>query len=170
MASPHVAGVAALYLAANANANPSQVKAALVAGSVSGKVTDVKGSPNLLINTGFLLSSTPPNPPASNILNNGTLVSALVSERTSEEKTYTVVVPANSKNLSISIFGGRGDADLYVKFGAKPTSSSYDCRPYKTGNSETCTVVAPKAGTYYVSVRTYAPYSGLNLKAEFAKK
>ena len=27
--------------------------------------------------------------------------------------------------------GGTGDADLYVRAGSKPTTSTYDCRPYK---------------------------------------
>ena len=84
-----------------------------------------------------------------------------------QEKSYTLEVPANSKNLVISISGGSGDADLYVKFGSKPSASSYDCRPYKTGNSESCDVAKPKAGTYHIVIRTYAPYSGTSLKATF---
>jgi serine protease len=172
MASPHVAGVAALYLASNTNSTPAQVKAALLAGSVSGKISDVKGSPNLLINTAFLAPSQPPPPPppANNQLQNGVALNNVTSDSKNEEKAYTVEVPANSKNLSISLSGGRGDADLYVKFGSKPTSSSYDCRPYKNGNSETCNVSSPRAGTYHVVIKTYAPYSGVSLKATFQKK
>lgn len=172
MASPHVAGVAALYLASNASSTPAQVKAALLAGSVSGKVSDVKGSPNLLINTGFLAASQPPPPPppATNQLANGVAMNNVASETKNEDKSYTVEVPANSKNLTISISGGRGDADLYVKFGSKPSSSSYDCRPFKTGNSESCSVPSPKAGTYHVVVKTYAAYSGVSLKASYQKK
>ena len=64
-----------------------------------------------------------------------------------------------------TISGGTGDADMYVKLGSAPTSSSYGCRPYKSGNAETCTFNAPTAGTYYVNVRAYAAYSGVSLKA-----
>lgn len=171
MASPHVAGVAALYLAANATATPAQVKAALLAGSVSGKVSDVKGSPNLLINTSFLLASQPPPPPpGTNQLQNGVALNGVSSETKSQEKSYTVEVPANSKNLVISISGGRGDADIYVKFASKPSASSYDCRPYKNGNNETCTIASPKTGTYHVVMKTYAAYSGVSLKASYQKK
>jgi pseudolysin/vibriolysin len=56
------------------------------------------------------------------------------------------------------------DADLYVKLGSAPTTSSYCCRPYLTGNNETCTFNAPTAGTYYINVRAYSSYSGVSLK------
>lgn len=50
MASPHVAGVAALYLAANPSATPSQVASALNSGAVSNKVSNPgSGSPNRLV-------------------------------------------------------------------------------------------------------------------------
>ncbi len=48
---------------------------------------------------------------------------------------------------------GTGDADLYVREGAQPTTSSYDARPYTSGSSET--VALEGAGSYYVSVRGY---------------
>ncbi|MGW7244514.1 S8 family peptidase [Streptomyces sp. NPDC054804] len=50
MASPHVAGAAALYLAGHPKATPAQVAAALIAGAASGKVTGAgPGSPNRLL-------------------------------------------------------------------------------------------------------------------------
>ncbi|MEZ2419632.1 M4 family metallopeptidase [Luteibacter sp. RCC_6_2] len=81
------------------------------------------------------------------------------------ELSYTVVVAAGASNLSIVTSGGTGDADLYVKFGSAPTTSSYNCRPYLNGNNETCTFAAPQAGTYYVKVRGYTTFSGVSLKA-----
>ncbi|MEV6956643.1 S8 family peptidase [Streptomyces sp. NPDC051183] len=54
MASPHTAGAAALYLAANPGATPAQVRDALVNNATSGKVQDPKtGSPNKLLYTLF---------------------------------------------------------------------------------------------------------------------
>ncbi len=50
MASPHVAGAAALYLADHPKARPAQVSKAVVAQAVSGKVTGRGlGSPNKLL-------------------------------------------------------------------------------------------------------------------------
>ena len=50
MATPHTAGVAALYLATHATATPAQVRDALVNSATSGKVQDPRtGSPNKLL-------------------------------------------------------------------------------------------------------------------------
>src|SRR5690606_18608558 len=60
-----------------------------------------------------------------------------------------------------------GDADLYVRSGSAPTTTSYDCRPYQSGNNETCTFAAPTAGTYHVMVRGYSAFSGVTLTANY---
>jgi subtilisin family serine protease len=50
MASPHVAGAAAVYLSANPGSTPQQVRDALVNGATNGKVTNPgTGSPNKLL-------------------------------------------------------------------------------------------------------------------------
>ncbi|MEU2911052.1 S8 family peptidase [Streptomyces massasporeus] len=50
MATPHVAGAAAVYLAGHASSTPAQVATALVNGAVTGKVTSAgSGSPNRLL-------------------------------------------------------------------------------------------------------------------------
>ena len=65
MASPHVAGAAALLLSANPESTPAQVATAMGAATTTGVVTDAgTGSPNRLLYTGD--SSTPnptPEPP-----------------------------------------------------------------------------------------------------------
>jgi subtilisin family serine protease len=67
MASPHVAGVAALYLSANPTATPAVVAAAIVDGSTPNKVTSAgAGSPNRLLYS-LIGGSSPPtnNPPTA---------------------------------------------------------------------------------------------------------
>ncbi|MEV5439132.1 S8 family peptidase [Streptomyces sp. NPDC052682] len=50
MATPHVAGAAAVYLAGHTSATPAQVASALVNGATTGKVTSAgSGSPNRLL-------------------------------------------------------------------------------------------------------------------------
>ncbi|MBC7895248.1 MAG: S8 family peptidase [Cytophagaceae bacterium] len=69
MASPHVAGAAALYLGANPTATPAQVDAALKAGATLNKITNPgAGSPNLLLNISFIAGTPPPvnTPPVAN--------------------------------------------------------------------------------------------------------
>jgi subtilisin family serine protease len=53
MASPHVAGAAALYLAGNPSATPAQVSSALTSSATTGVVTSPgSGSPNRLLYVG----------------------------------------------------------------------------------------------------------------------
>jgi hypothetical protein len=49
-----------------------------------------------------------------------------------------------------------GDADLYVKVGSAPTSTSYDCRPYADGSAEECTVTVAAPAKIYAKVVGYA--------------
>ncbi|MEV7831352.1 S8 family peptidase [Streptomyces subrutilus] len=61
MASPHVAGAAAVYLAQNPGSTPAQVSAGLVAAATPNVVTSPgTGSPNRLLYIGA--GTTPPNP------------------------------------------------------------------------------------------------------------
>jgi pseudolysin/vibriolysin len=95
-------------------------------------------------------------------LQNGVPVSN-ISGAQGAKKYYTVTVPSGS-NLTIAMSGGSGDADLYVKKGSNPTTSSYDCRPYRYGNNESCTFSAA-SGTYYIMLNGYSSFSGVTLKA-----
>ncbi len=64
MASPHVAGAAALYLADNTGASPSTVHAAIVDNASTGKISGVPSSdtPNRLLYTGSGGTTPPPDP------------------------------------------------------------------------------------------------------------
>ena len=75
----------------------------------------------------------------------------------------SVTVPAGALALSVVVTGGSGDADLYVRQTSQPTTATFACRPFLTGNSEFCTVNAPAAGTWFVSLRGFAAYSGAAL-------
>jgi hypothetical protein len=84
-----------------------------------------------------------------------------------ELKYFRVQIPAGKSRLEVSISGGLGDGDLYVKGVSKPTVSNFDCRPYRNGNSEICTIGVNPGVVYHVMIRAYANYSGLNLKAVY---
>jgi subtilisin family serine protease len=63
MATPHVAGVAALYLEKNPGAKPAEVASALRAGALAGVVVDAKSvNGNYLLNTAFLGGGVPSKP------------------------------------------------------------------------------------------------------------
>jgi subtilisin family serine protease len=60
MASPHVAGAAALYLSVNPGATPAQVTSALTSNATTGVITGLPGlTPNLLLYTGFIANAGP---------------------------------------------------------------------------------------------------------------
>ncbi len=79
-------------------------------------------------------------------------------------KRNTIMVPAGMSKLTVTISGGSGDADLYVRSGSQPTTSRYQCRPYKTGNAESCVINNPQPGVWHVGVRAYSSFSGVTQK------
>ena len=99
-------------------------------------------------------------------LQNGVPVSG-ISGASGSEKFYKIVVPAGQASLEIVTSGGTGDADLYVRLGAKPTTSTWDYRPYLIGNEETVTINNPPAGTFYIMIRGYSAYTNVTLKATY---
>jgi hypothetical protein len=71
---------------------------------------------------------------------------------------------ASDADFSVEMTGS-GDADLYVKKGSQPTSESYDCRPYKNGSTETCSLRGP--GEFYISIYGYSTESTYNLSISY---
>lgn len=166
MASPHVAGIAALYLADNPSATPAQVENAVIGNASVNKLSGLNGAPNLLAYSRFGGGGNPPPPPGPTELQNGVAVTGL-SGATGSETFFTIDVPAGATNFVVQISGGSGDADLYTRFGTAPTTSSYACRPWLNGNNETCTEATPSAGTHHIMVRGYSSYSGVTIVASF---
>lgn len=166
MASPHVAGVAALYLAENPALSPAQLTNLLVSRASSGKVGDAKtGSPNKLL---YSLAGDDGGcgndcPSDDTPLDNGVGIS--VSGVQGSSNYFYIDVPAGAADLNIDLAGGSGDADLYVSQGSKPTLNSYQCRPYKSGNNESCSFSSPAEGRWYVMLQGYSAYSGATLTA-----
>lgn len=64
--------------------------------------------------------------------------------------------------LVVDITRGSGDADLYLH-SSSPTTSYYTCRPWLSGNTETCTLDNPSAGTWHIGVHAYSTYSSVNM-------
>ena len=61
--------------------------------------------------------------------------------------------------------GNSGNADLYVRAGAEPTSTQYDCRPALSGNTENCTLLLAAPGTAYIKLVASSAFTGVNLLA-----
>ena len=183
MASPHVAGVAALLWSHYPQCTNAQIRNVLALtaedlGSVGRDSSYGYG----LVRTKTAFDYIAQNgcdgsgngggdgggttPPADNELAKGVAKTNL-SGAAGTNTYYTITVPAGATNLSFTMAGGSGDADMYVKFGSQPTSSSYDCRPYKGGNAESCSFATAQAGTYHVMLNGYSAYAGVSLTADY---
>lgn len=174
MATPHVAGAAALAWSNNIDCTVTEVRNALKATAVDLETTgrddktgyglvQVKAASDYMAAT---CGGVTPPPPSGNQLVNGQAETGL-SGGANAELSYTMSVPAGATALSFNITGGSGDADLYVKFGSAPTTSSYDCRPWKSGNVESCPIDPAQEGTYYVKVIGYSAFSGVSLTGSY---
>jgi vibriolysin len=96
------------------------------------------------------------------LLTNGVAKTGLAGAASANANFCLPAVPAG-KTLTIKISGGTGDADLYTRQGALPTTSTYACRPYLSGNTETCTASTTTAGDWYVMLRGFTAYTGVTL-------
>ncbi|MGP1667309.1 MAG: proprotein convertase P-domain-containing protein, partial [Rhodanobacter sp.] len=141
--------------------NPSHTYAAGGTFSVTLTVTDDDGATDTETK-----SVTVSGGGGGSVLTDGVPVTGIAGASGSQQ-FWTMVVPAGASNLSFQISGGTGDADMYVKFGSAPTTSSYDCRPYRSGNAETCSFPTPQAGTYHVMLRGYSAFSGVSLVGNY---
>ncbi|ARD45430.1 S8 family serine peptidase [Colwellia sp. PAMC 21821] len=177
MATPHVTGVAAIVWSNNPSCSATEVRNALKSTAVDlnvagrddktgfGLVQAKAASDALAASCG---GTTPPPTGGDNELANGVAKTNLAGSA-SQELSFTMDVPAGATDLNFNMAGGTGDADLYVKFGSAPTTSSYDCRPYKGGNAESCPIASAQAGTYHVKVIGYSAFTGVNLTGSFTE-
>ncbi len=168
MATPHVAGAAALLYSLNPSITPAEVESILETTARPFPSTCTGCGTGIVDAAAAVATQLTTNPPTpgDNVLNKGIALSGL-SGALRTESFYTIEVPAGASDLSFNISGGSGDADLYVRFGAQPTTATYDCRPFRNGNVEACNFASPSAGTYHVMLRAYAAYSGVNLVADY---
>lgn len=159
-ASPHVAGVVAMMQSA-----------AIASGKPALTPAQVK---NILRGTARAFPVTPPvsTPMGAGILDAAAAAYAAtqdVSDETAEllsnrvamtaqtgaagdELLYRIEVPAGTRSLNLRSYGGSGDVSLYVSYDNVPTTSVFDRKSAKAGNSEAVVITNPAAGTYYLRI------------------
>jgi hypothetical protein len=117
MASPHVAGAAALYLQANHNASPATVAGALTAKATVNLVGDVMGSPNLLLYVAGIAPVTDVTPPTV----------SLTAPAAGATLINTVTVSASATdNAGIAFVQFFLDGGLVATDNSSPYSFSWD--------------------------------------------
>lgn len=180
MATPHVAGVAALFLETNPTASPATVTAAIVNGATLNKVTSPgTGSPNRLLFS-LLGGAPPPPPPGSELLANRgfesgnvswTATAGVITNSTGQTPrtgswyawldgygtTHTdsvfqdVAVPASATTVTLSFW-------LKINTAETTTTTAFDTLRVQIRNTSN-TVLA-----------TLATYSNLNKSAGYVQK
>ncbi len=83
----------------------------------------------------------------------GTLSSA------APQRFYPVEVPAETNALRVTMNGtdpGGVDFDLYVRRGAQPSASNFDCKHDGSNQVASCEFVNPAAGTWWLLVQRHA--------------
>ena len=184
MAAPHVAGVAALIQSASTTPKtPAQVKKILentayanggfpggcgYANPCGTGIVDATAAVRVADGADAGPSDRrrrPPPPPATGLTNGVTVTSITVGAN--GEVKYQLTVPNGATNLLFAMYGGTGDADIYVKRGTPPTNTSFDCRPFSFGNNETCFFPAPASGVWYVTVKGFSASAGVSLYPSF---
>ena len=73
-------------------------------------------------------------------------------------------VQARAGETLVITMTGTGDADLYVRAGAAPTTGTWDCRPYRDDANETCTVAMASDGPVHLLVQGYSARSTYRLR------
>lgn len=153
MASPHVAGVAALYLQGNTTASPTTVRDTIVNTSSTSKLTGIgTGSPNRLLYS-LLSGSTAPAPSCSGGTYTGTLSGTGATAYQPNGSYYqSTISGTHSGNLT----GPSGaDFDLYLE---KWNGSSWVSVKSSLGSTSTESVTYSGTAGYY-RWRIYS-YSG----------
>ncbi|MFE9686336.1 S8 family serine peptidase [Streptomyces sp. NPDC006285] len=132
MATPHVAGAAALHLADNPTATPAAVQSALVSAATTGVVTGPgTGSPNRLLRVGGGGTTPPPGGYFENtadyaIADNSTVNSPVTVSGVTGNAPAALSVPVNIVHTYIG--------DLQVQLIA-PDGTAYTLKAYGTGGS-----------------------------------
>ncbi|MBC3872522.1 M20/M25/M40 family metallo-hydrolase [Undibacterium flavidum] len=110
-------------------------------------------------------SDGPALPPATTALTKD--VSVAVSGAANAQANYSFVVPSGASNLTFKTSGGTGDLDIYTQLGSLPTTTSYLQKSDGANNTETITIAAPTAGTYYLLTNAASAVSGASLVASY---
>ncbi|HVK21590.1 MAG TPA: S8 family serine peptidase [Actinokineospora sp.] len=178
MASPHVAGAAALYLAGNTSATPAQVHQAIIDAATPNKVTNPgTGTPNRLLYVGG--GTTPPGSvsvtnPGNQTSAVGTAISPLQLSASGATAPYTWSATGLPTGLSIStsgaITGTPSAAGTYnVTATATPATGTAGSTSFTwtVGTTGTCSaqtngadVSIPDAGAAVTSTITVANCAG----------
>lgn len=86
-----------------------------------------------------------------------------------EEQLFTLEVPADQVDLTVTTSGGSGDVDLYVRHGDAATTTLYDCESVAEATDENCYFSDPEPGTYHILLHSNPSYRNVQLVADYQR-
>ncbi len=158
MATPHVAGAVALLYALRPDITPAEVE--------DGLKETARPFPAACNQCGAGIVDATALLERFDGGDGGFVIPNIAGGQGSFQFTF-IDIPAGTAQLTIEISGGSGDADLYVRLGSRPTTSQFNCRPFRDGNNEVCTFANPPEGRYHIGLRGFRAYSGVTLETAF---
>ena len=88
---------------------------------------------------------------------------------TGQSRIFRIGVPNGATELRVTVSGGTGDANLYLRPDSLPGfPSGVACAGETPGTSEVCVVPNPKAGTWYLHLAAVQAFQGVALSATTA--
>lgn len=170
MATPHVVGAAALVWSYHQTCSATEIRSALNATALDlhtpgrdnytgNGLVQAQAAVDYLTANGCSGTTNPP----------GGATGFTETDLSASRRNwlhYTIDVPSGSSNLSVTLTGGTGDADLYINNGSQASTGNYDCRSLSYSNEESCEVSSPASGTWHVGIRAYRAFSGVTLNVE----
>jgi len=102
-------------------------------------------------------------------LESGVPVTAL-SGVAGSRRLFRLHVPEGAGTLIFQTFGGAGDLDLFVRYGdlPDPFTGLFDCISAGWSNEESCMLMNPPAGDWFVLLYGYGDYADATLLASVA--
>lgn len=142
-------------------ANPSHTYPAAGTYTVALQVTDDDGA--TASTTKSVTVSAPEDPdPSTPTLANG-IARSDTNGAPGTWRYYKIEVPGGKPSLKVEMIGPscgllscNPDLDLYVRKGAKPTTSAYNCRNISGSSTGSCTISNPGADWWYLGVYVYS--------------
>ncbi|GAB3093459.1 S8 family peptidase [Lysobacter terrae] len=171
MASPHVAGVVAMMQSAavasgHAPLTLAQVKSVLRSTATPWTVVppiNKPQGPGIVNAAAAAFAATQDIPPDQGILLTNRIPATSQTGALGETILYRLVVPAGKTSLTLRTYGGSGDVSIYMAKDRFPTTTNYDLKSVKPGNSEAVFVTKPAAGDYYLLVVAETPFAALSV-------
>ncbi|BBM01384.1 S8 family peptidase [Microbulbifer sp. GL-2] len=165
MAAPHVAGAAALLYSVNPNLTPDEVESILTSTARSFPSSCSSCGTGIVDATAAVAMASGDDGGGNGNGDGVSWTETNLSGGWRSRSDFTIEVASGTSSLNVQMYGGEGDADLYV---GHSNASEWACTSRNSSNNESCTISNPQSGTWDITVYGYRSYTGATLEAEAA--